>query len=110
VEVPSQEPIGCLHFVCFRGAVIEELPRYLRRILERPPGNPEGGPMHVDGALCWFRVAFPQFRTLAVTPPLGVQRSSRTDIHELRWFDRSPLTRGLAQSLPRLKRGVRRSA
>ena len=49
--------------------------------------------MHVDGAYCWFRHAHPHFRTLLAVPELGYQRSSRTDIHDLRWFDRVPVAR-----------------
>lgn len=108
-ELASDEPVLCTHFLWFRGRVIGALADYLHRILERPPGHPDGGPMHVDGALTRFRADHPEFRTFAAIPPLGVQRPSRTDIHALRWFDRNPIVREVAQSLRRVRRSIRRA-
>jgi glycosyl transferase, family 25 len=98
-EVPPDTPVLCSHFLVLRGPVIGELAGYLDAILQRPPGDPAGGPMHVDGAYSWFRRAMPQRRTLAAVPPLGRQRASRSDIHALKWFDRLPLLRGAATVL-----------
>ena len=47
--------------------------------------------MHLDGAYQTFRERNPRLITLLASPSLGFQRSSRTDIHDLRWFDRTPL-------------------
>lgn len=59
----------------------------------------------IDGALVWFRRAHPDLRT--VFAMLGVQRSSRTDIGNQRWFDRIP---GLSQLAEFARRVRRRSA
>lgn len=42
----------------------------------------------IDGAYVWFRRAHPEIVT--VFSHLGVQRQSRTDIGDQRWFDRTP--------------------
>ena len=73
-------------------------------MLERQSGDSAGGPMHVDGAYSWFRCAHPALLTLASLHQLGTQRASRTDIHDLRWFDRWRGARFVAQRLRRLRR------
>ena len=79
---------------------------FLRAILARPYGHPEGGPMHVDGAYNWFRRAHPGLRHLAAVPPWAVQRPSRTDIHALPWADRQPALRPLLALARRAKRAL----
>ncbi len=103
VRTDPAQGIGCTHFYAVRGPAIADLVRYLEAILTRPPGDPAGGPMHVDGAISRFRADHPHYATLAAVPPIGVQRSSRTDIHVLRWFDRWPMVRDLVAALRRLR-------
>lgn len=105
--VPPDEAILCTHFLIFRGRAIRALPEYLTRMLDRPEGDPAGGPMHVDGAISWFRREHPESVTLAFVPALGHQRPSRTDIHALHWFDRTPVAREIVSSLRRIKRRLR---
>jgi glycosyl transferase, family 25 len=38
---------------------------------------------------------------------LGEQRSSRTDVHSLRWFDRLVLVKDVVASLRRVRNAVR---
>jgi hypothetical protein len=90
-------------FVAVQGHHIALLVRYLEAMLARPPGDPLGGPMHIDGAYCWFRRAHPGMATWLANPPLGYQRASRTDIHPLRWFDRQPWSAALVAGLRRLR-------
>lgn len=87
------------HMVSFDRRSLELAIPYLEAMLERSPGDQLGGPMHVDGAYNWFRRNHEGVRTMLCIPPLGLQRASRTDIHPLRWFDRSPLTRSLVTAL-----------
>jgi glycosyl transferase family 25 len=89
------DPIQTTHFIGFRGEAICDAVSYLETLLTRPPGDPGGGPMHVDGAYNWFRNEFPSRLTLLSVSQLGYQRSSRTDIHANRWFDRVPGIRSL---------------
>lgn len=92
------------HFVAFRGPVAAAAAGYLDAIAARPPGDPRGGPMHVDGAYSWFRRDHPEVQALAARPPLALQRPSRSDIAGPRWFDRLPLLSGAAAALRRLRR------
>ena len=104
VRLAPDRAVHTTHFLVFRQSVHADLIAYLQAILRRPPGHPEGGPMHVDGALSRFRADHPQFVTLVAVPPLGYQRPSRTDIHALRLYDRLPLVRDLVCLIRRLKR------
>jgi hypothetical protein len=90
---PAHASVQTAHFLGLQGRAIGILVSHLKDMLARPPGDPRGGPMHVDGAYCWFRKAHPEFETWLANPPLGHQRSSKTDIHELRWYDRTLLVR-----------------
>jgi hypothetical protein len=94
--------------VTFQGEAIAAAVRYLEAILARPAGDPDGGPMHVDGAYNWFRRANPQFKTVLAIPELGFQRASRTDIHDLRWYDKTPLIRNAVAGLRWLKNAQKR--
>lgn len=76
---------------------------YLENIYKRPNGHPLGGAMHVDGAYNWFRKAHPNLKTLVSLSPIAHQRSSKTDIHPLKWFDRWPVLKDATQALRRLR-------
>lgn len=97
----AADEAGTTHFIAFQGQAIAALGPYLRRMLARPPGDPDGGPMHVDGAYCWFRRAHPEIATLMAVPEIGYQRASRTDVHDVAWHDRTPGVRELAAALRR---------
>ena len=87
------------HMMLIRRTLFDSAIEYFERMLTRPAGSPEGGPMHVDGAYSWFRRAHPALVTRVCTPPLGYQRPSRTDVHQLKWFDRLPVVRSIVQAL-----------
>ncbi len=101
--VAPDHPIVCMHFMLYRRPALLALTRYLNEMLARPSGDPAGGPMHVDGALSHFRADHPEFRTLAIVPGLGHQRPSRTDIHDLAWYDRTPVVREAVNEMRRLR-------
>jgi len=103
-EFAPDKAIECLHFFGFSRAVAEQAEPYLAAIYSRPDGDPRGGAMHVDGAWSWFRRGHPQFRTIGISPALAEQRPSRTDIHDLNWYDRIPLLQPVLNALRRLKR------
>jgi glycosyl transferase, family 25 len=84
-------PVGLTHFFGVNGTIFDRLIAFLEEILLRPPGHPDGGPMFPDAALTTFRARNPDVLTLLASPNLGWQRSSRTDLHDLRWFDRMPV-------------------
>jgi glycosyl transferase, family 25 len=101
LQATPGEFIQTAHFLAFRGSAIAEITNFLETVLSRSPGDPRGGPMHVDGAYCWFRFEHPSAITLMAVPELGYQRSSRTDIHSLRWFDQIP---GIREAIGWLRR------
>jgi hypothetical protein len=92
----SRIPLACTHFYGLHRRVFADLRDYLEDCRRRPPGHPDGGPMHVDGAFSMFRGRNPAVVTLIASPSLGGQRSSRSDITANRWFDRQPGLRLLA--------------
>lgn len=101
--VASDFSIGTTHFVAFQGDAIGEVGQYLRAMLQKPPGDPTGGPMHVDGAYNWFRSQNPQFRTFIATPELGYQRPSKSDIFAGAWYDNLPGVAAAARTIRAVK-------
>jgi len=98
---PYDGPIVLAHFY----GVLDRLIAFLELVMSRPPGHPDGGPMHVDGAFSTFRGQNPDVLTLVASPSLGWQRSSRSDIASNRWYDRAPVSRELVGLARRLRRG-----
>ncbi|HUP10536.1 MAG TPA: glycosyltransferase family 25 protein [Caldimonas sp.] len=109
VALDPDEGVGTTHFYALRGPIIADLANYLELLLARPAGHPDGGPMHVDGAYCWFRRRHPEYLTLLASPELGYQRLSRTDVHDLRWYDRSLGVRHLMSLVRRVRRTMEAS-
>jgi hypothetical protein len=91
VPHPAAERVELTHFFAVNGSVFDRLIAFLEASMTRPVGHPEGGPASPDGAISMFRHFNPDVVTLVANPSLGWQRSSRTDAHELRWFDRAPV-------------------
>ena len=96
-------PLQTAHLYAVHGSVLGALVEYLEACLTREPGDPAGGPMHVDGAFAMFRAAHPEVVTLLARPSMASQRSSRSDI-TFRSFEQVPglkQARGLARVLKR---------
>jgi len=87
-HISPDRGVQCTHFMVFNGHAIAPIAAGLERILSRPAGHPIGGPMHVDGAYSTIRSQNPKLVTFAHSPALGYQRPSRTDVGDLKWFDR----------------------
>jgi glycosyl transferase family 25 len=102
----TEAPLSCAYFYGLNRRVLPALRDYLQSCLLRPAGHPDGGAMHVDGAFSMFR-ARARLVTLIAVPSLGRQRSSRSDIHPNRWYDRVAPIRGLASIARRLKNRLR---
>ena len=90
-------PVGCTHFYAVHKRIIPRLIAFLEQVQSREPGDPNGGPMHYDGALTTFRAQNPDVLTLLAYPCLGFQRSSRSDIYK-RWYERIPILRQASDS------------
>lgn len=89
------KPVMTTHFYAVNGNTLDRLITFLETVLQRPPGHPDGGPMHFDGALSTFRQQNPEIVTLLACPNLGWQRSSRSDVATNKWFDNIPVIRFL---------------
>lgn len=105
--LPSTSAVQTTHFIALQGPSITLASQYLKAILDRPAGDPRGGPMHVDGAYTWFRKENPQFRTLLAIPELGYQRPSRSDIFAATWYDRAPVLSTAIEAFRRAKSAVK---
>lgn len=102
------------HFMGFSPRAAQAAARYLTDYLEpdfapdpRAAAEPGYDPAirpPIDGAYVWFRRAHPELRT--VFSQLGVQRSSRTDVGDQRWFDRTPGVRELAGLARKAAKGL----
>jgi hypothetical protein len=97
----SVEFVGA-HCYAVNGPALARLIARLEVYLGRERGDPDGGPMPFDGALNRARAKL-DLKTFAAVPSLAGQRSSRTDIADLRWFDRTPGVRELASYARRVK-------
>jgi len=74
---------GSLQTTCFyalKGEVLPRLIEYLVLILNRKPGDPNGGPMHVDGAYNRFRNENKDIKTYLSVPRLAIQCFSKSDV------------------------------
>jgi hypothetical protein len=104
--VPAIHPAAGImgsHCIAINKKGIDRLVPYFEAILSRPAGHAEGGPMHVDGAYSWFRSQNPDMVTLIAHPEIGHQRSSATDIHPQKWYERSALTGPVVSLVRKLK-------
>ena len=63
--------------------------------------------MHVDGAYSTMREQNQSLMTYALSPALGYQRPSRTDIGDGRWFDRVPALEPVVGFARKMKARVR---
>lgn len=90
------------HCMGFSADVVPALATYLRGLLARDD-HPT-----IDGAYVWYRRAHPAVVTHFAVPPISDQRPSRTDIADLRFFDRWPILRDAAQLARRIKRRLAR--
>lgn len=87
---PSKQPIVMLHCYAVHARCAPRLVEFLKLVHSRPFGHPDGGAMHVDGAISTFRAQNPDVVTLVLEPSLAWQRASASDISP-KWFDRLPV-------------------
>jgi glycosyl transferase, family 25 len=99
-----------LHCYAIKRDVAGRLADYLEACLQREPGHPEGGPMHVDGAFSMFRARNPDVVTLLATPFLAGFRRSSTDIHDtkIKRIESLPGMHALLSSVRKLRNELTR--
>ncbi len=116
-DLPNSDIIGA-HFMGFSANAAALACYYLAAYLEpdfpldpvaaaKPDFNPAIRPP-IDGAFVWFRRAHPELVTQFAM--LGVQRASRTDIGDQRFFDKIGGLRTLASIARRLRARMSKSS
>lgn len=95
------------HFYAVNGPFIRRMADYMEACAGRPAGAPLGGPTYRDGAYNNARLAFPGLRVYLAVPSLAGQRSSRTDLHPLKIYDRVIWMRPMMHGLRRVKNRMR---
>jgi len=107
--LPLEQPTDLSHFYAVNGLAINRLAEFLRQVLSRPAGHPDGGPMHYDGALNTFIKQNPDLKTYYVSSDLGYQRPSKTDIHENSLADSNPVAKPIMNKLRSVKQAYLRA-
>lgn len=101
--ISLDKPLMCTHFYAVNGKCLDDLIDFLHKVLQRPPGHPDGGPMHYDGAINTFRRQNPDKKVIYFSKNLGFQRPSKTDIHETSFIDKNPITKHIVPYLRKIK-------
>lgn len=99
-DLHASDIVGA-HMMGFSAAIAPVVVDYLRSI------SFEGIHPPIDGAYVWFRRAHPDVPTCFAVPPLGYQRPSRSDIANLRFYDKLPVLRQSASAARRVKRSIK---
>jgi GR25 family glycosyltransferase involved in LPS biosynthesis len=91
-DLHSSDIIGA-HMMGFSAVGARLVVQYLEKL------GYEGIHPPIDAAYVWFRRAHPEIYTEFAIPPLAYQRRSRSDIADLKLYDRIPLVRNLINAL-----------
>jgi hypothetical protein len=95
--VPCARGFRDAHCYAIHRRALPRLVMYLEQTLLRPPGDPEGGRMYIDGAFGLFHHLHPDVVALVSNPCLSVQRGAPSSLGSGHWYDRSGLTRPLVR-------------
>lgn len=98
------EPMMMSHFYALNAKTFTHLAQLLKDIEGRPINHPEGGAMHYDGALNFYRSRYPQVKAYYFSKNLGWQRPSKTDVHPNGFLDKSPLLKPVVNTLRSIKK------
>lgn len=94
------------HMMGFTARAAEAISAYLDA-LDHEAIVDDGIHPPIDAAYVWFRRAHPDVPVRFAAPPLAFQRSSRSDIADMPFFDRVPVLRTLANFARKLSRRSR---
>ena len=84
------------HCYAVHRRVMPKLIDYLRKVIDRPQGHPEGGKMYVDAAHNLFRRQNPDVVCLVSAPCLSVQKGSHSSLGSKSWYDNESFLQLLA--------------
>jgi hypothetical protein len=105
---PYRDGVRLSHFYAVNGKYLDRLIDFFEKILTRPAGHPDGGPMSPDGALHFFLMKNPDIPCHVASPNLGTQRSSRSDVSP-KWFDHVPVLNRTIAALRKVKRWLKKT-
>ena len=80
---------------------------YMRESEAGPPGDADHGPTSADGIYNRVRLRNTDVRVLLAAPTLAFQRSSRTDLQPVSFYDRNPLLAPAMRIARRVKHRAR---
>ena len=103
------EPLPLTHFYAVNGTIFDMFLEFLEQVLKRQPGDPDGGPMHYDGAISTFRMQNRDINTFLIVPSLAYQRSSRTDLLAPSFWDSWAFLSPFVSQFRKLKNALKRS-
>src|SRR5262249_44328703 len=106
-RLTSDHTIGG-HFYSVNGPFIQPMLKFMQETQARPHGHPDGGSMCRDATYNHLRIVRPDIRVYLAVPSLAIQRSSRTDLHDLAIYDRIALLRPMMGAMRRLKTELHR--
>ncbi len=98
------QPMMMSHFYALNAKTFKKLTSFLKALENRPQGDPEGGPMHYDGALNFYREKYPEVKAYYFSKNLGWQRPSKTDIHENSFLDNYRFLAPIMRLVRRIKK------
>ena len=98
VDVGNRFDIGGLHLYDVSGEVMPDLVAWLYEVEARNARGQDVLP-HVDLAYTAFQRRKPDCVTYVMSPAIGLQRRSRSDIQQTRFYDRIPFLRPIADVL-----------
>lgn len=85
-----------------------EMAHFMRECERRPAGDPDGGPMFRDGAYNHIRQMRMDLKVYLAVPNLATQRSSRTDLHRLRIYDRIKMLSPVISTMRAMRNALRK--
>jgi glycosyl transferase family 25 len=84
------------HCYAIHRRIMPRLIDYLTKVIQRPPGHPDGGKMYIDAAHNLFRRQNPDVVCLVTAPCLSIQRGSRSSLGSSNWYDKDTFLEILA--------------
>ena len=85
--VESRGEFMWMHCFLVNHTVYDRLIAYLEETLVRPPGDPRGGRMYIDGAYNMFRRLHTDVISYVHKPMLSAQRGDTSSLGRWRWYD-----------------------
>ena len=88
--VRSQAEFMWMHCFLVNHTVYDRVIAYFEETLERPPGDPLGGRLYIDGAYNLFRRFNPDVVSYIHNPMISMQRGGPSSLGNRRWYEVLP--------------------